>query len=193
MFPTLPEVSSRLAYAPFLEVDAVIPKLTKDYELGGVALHDPSQGLRYQKWTCEVVGDDIKLYGEIAPVIIAFTRSGVTEVSLAFDQNMNPFIAFVQNGDAKFWWYDTAVQAQIFTDLNGERPRTALDDKRKLQSGSSDIILCYTRTGTLYMRQQRDRFTIEYQLATDVVGTIRRIGMNRINRFQIEMAPNGVF
>lgn len=190
----LNELSTSVKYANFLDPDAFIPTFTKDYELGGIALRDPTQGLEVQVWTCEVQGNNVILYAENVEPTIAFTRSGVTEVSLAFDQNMNPFIAFVENGDAKFWWYDTVAVAQVFTNLTGGvSPRAALDDKRKLQTGRSDIILGYVKDNDLCMRVQRDRFTIEYVLKTEVDAIIRRMGMNRGNRFQFEMTPIGVF
>jgi hypothetical protein len=61
-----------------------------------------------------------------------------------------------------------------------------LDDKRPLQNAVSDVILAYTRSGNLYFRAQRDRYLVEYPLATAVTGTLDKVGMNTVNRLQFE-------
>ena len=122
------------------------------------------------------------------PEVVVFTAFGVTELNLAFDQNMRPFFAYVENGQAKFRWYDTVLGANRITDLgpNDYSPRCCMDDKREMQTslGSNDIILAYMRAGALYYRQQRDRFENEYLLHADVNAKFLRIGMNKEWRLQ---------
>ena len=143
-----------------------------DYELGGVALNDPSQGLRVKTWTLQLVGDDVTIYADDVAATTLFTRTGITEISLAFDQNMRPFVAFVQDGQAKYWWYDTAEGAQVFSDLaaGAVTPRCCIDDKRPTENGTSDIILAYVLNNDVYFRAQRDRFTVEYLLKSGIDG-----------------------
>jgi len=54
-------LSTTLLGAPFLTPDDLVTSPTQDYELGGRALDDPSEGLQVQVWTCYVDGDDIMI------------------------------------------------------------------------------------------------------------------------------------
>jgi hypothetical protein len=58
-------------------------------------------------------------------------------------------------------------------------PRLTLDDKRSSQFGNSDVMFGYMRGQSLCYRQQRDRYTIERVLRTDLPEDIRlkNIGM----------------
>src|SRR5690606_40837110 len=89
-----------------------------DYEVGGVALHNPSKGLLYQTWRARVLGQDILLGAPNTPEFVVYAGSAtITEVSLAFDQNMRPTIAFVECGRAKLLWYDSAIPGETVTEL----------------------------------------------------------------------------
>src|SRR5690554_4702979 len=125
-----------------------------DYADGGVGLQDPSLGLNYQTWTAEIVRGIVKdrivkarivLSAPTHPATTLYTGDDITEVSLAFDQNMNVCVAFVEAGMAKLLWYDTTVQDMVVTELGADvtNPRVALDDTREFNRASSDIILAY--------------------------------------------------
>jgi hypothetical protein len=190
----LQRLSSTPVPAEFLEPDDIeTPSSLVDYELGGVALNDPSQGLKVRNWRLRLVGNDVRINADGVPEETLFTRSGITELSLTFDQNMRPYVAFVQNGQAILRWYDTLAQQQIFLDLDPATvtPRVCLDDKRPLQVGGSDVILAYVRDDNLYFRAQRDRFEIEYLLQTAVGGKLIRVGMNQKLRLQFLLEENG--
>lgn len=146
------------------------PSLVQSRQLGGVGLSDPSQGLDVKVWTCEVQGTAIIVYAHDVLPVTLFNRADVTEVSLAFDQNMRPFVAFVQAGVAKFYWYDSLIENYAFTDLpaGSTTPRATLDDHRSSQLNTSDIILTYIHDGNLYFRAQRDRYLIQYLLYGDL-------------------------
>lgn len=177
--------------APFRYGDSFDPSnnLT-DYEMGGIALSDPTQGLEYQLWTarCDAKTGVISLAAPGVASTPVFMAPGTTELSFCFDQNMRPFFAYVQEGQAKYRWFDTITgQNEIVilgpTDTN---PRCCMDDKRPYQTaqGANDIILAYVRAGSLYFREQRDRFGVEYLLKTGVSGKLLRVGMNRGLRLQ---------
>jgi hypothetical protein len=187
--------SNRLSTEPhpadFYDADAIEPaNRTTDYELGGIGLNDPSAGLQYQIWVATYDPDtgDVSLEAPNTVQTVIFNALEVTELSLAFDQNMRPFFAFVQNGQAKFRWYDTVLGANRITDLDPSdiSPRCCLDDKRELQvtQGNVDIILAYVRNNNLYYRQQRDRYEVEYLLKEEVNGVLLRVGMNKEYRLQ---------
>lgn len=185
-------LSTTLVYAPFLAPDDVDPPNEFiDYELGGRALNDASEGLQVHTWTASfdsISAGNVSLAAPGFPETVIFTAPGITEISLAFDQNMRPFFAYVQDGQAKFRWYDTVVGTNVITNLNvaDQWPRCCMDDKRDMQTsqGTNDIILAYVRAGNLYYRQQRDRFEVEYLLYTGVVGRLVRVGKNIFNRLQ---------
>lgn len=179
--------------------DNIGPDRTIDYEYGGIALNDPSKGLMYQVWTAKLYIDQFTFVGTVTvqaptvPETVLFILPNVTEISLTFDSNMKPFIAFVQGGQARFWWFDTLINTQIFTDLpiGTGSPKASLDDKRKAQSQIADIILGYTRAGNLYFRMQRDRYLIEYLLKMGVVGQVLQIGMTDKIRLQFLIGDFG--
>ncbi|WP_313116417.1 hypothetical protein [Stenotrophomonas indicatrix] len=157
-----------------------------DFEMGGVALNDASQGLRVKLWRARVDGDVVYVGPEVGNEQPAFIRPGITSVALAFDQNMQPAIAFVQAGLAWLWWYDSSVPGMVFTSFPGViNPRLTLDDKRPTQTSSSDVILGYLRAGSVYYRQQRDRYQIEYLFsASPPCGGLATLCMSTGGRLQ---------
>tara|TARA_R110001592_G_scaffold111372_5_gene308450 strand:- start:3343 stop:3918 length:576 start_codon:yes stop_codon:yes gene_type:complete len=152
---------------------------TVDYEDGGIAIQDPSQGSNYQRWRGRLIGDDIILDAPEVEPFTVFSAPGITEFSFTFDQNMRPAIAYVQAGVAKLRWFDSAANAQVITTYPGAiTPRVTLDDKRFTQTSSSDVILGYVRDGALYYRQQRDRYTVERLLDPGPHIGLVKIGFN---------------
>lgn len=192
----LPEnrLSSQAFPAAFTGGRALSASPQRDFETGGIALSDPSQGHLVQVWKAEVVDNStIVISNEAAFEVSYYSDHNVTEVSLTFDQNMRPAIALVADGQAKLIWYDAQAAQEVVTELDADvrSPRVSLDDKRASQSALNDIILGYIRGRNLYHRLQRDRFEVEYLLAENVVPTeewyLRRMGMNAVNRFQFEI------
>lgn len=162
-----------------------------DYEMGGVAIGDANQGLMVKLWTLESNGEVVRIFADDVPAVDLFTRTGITQVALAFDQSMRPHVAFVQDGVTWLWWYDSAVGAMVFSAFVGaSTPRLTLDEKRTPLLANSDVIFAYIRANNLYYRQQRDRFQNEYLLASAVNAQLVAIGMNRGYRLQFRLRPN---
>lgn len=169
--------------------------LLRDQELGSLAVNDPAGGLMQAVWEGWLDGQTLKVRplpaGTVTDVL---TVTGtVTELSLAFDSNMRPHFAFVEDGDTKLYWYNTSSGHNETLTLSGATsPRLCLDDKRARESASRDILLFYLSSGSLYCRQQRDRYETEYFLiATDAV-RIGQVGMSKGNRIQIELLTTDV-
>lgn len=162
-----------------------------DFEDGGAGLNDPSQGLLYQAWKARLtLAGEVWLSAPNTPEFLLYSAPGITEISLAFSQNMEPHLAFVENGEAKLWWYDTTIPGHTVMNLGSAviTPRICLDDKRLLQSAISDIIMMYVKAGDLYYRQQRDRFGVEYLLQAGVGDKgIRKIGLTTQLRLQVQI------
>lgn len=162
--------------------------LLVDYEQGGVALQDPSQGLQVQLWTLRYEDGDFLLSAENVPETVLFSRPGVEQIGLAFDNNMAPFVAFQDEGGVAYYWFDTSQGDFVISDYlpaGSHSPRCTLDEKRELLDSWRDIILAYLRGGNLYYRQQRDNYGTE-RLLTDEYELTRlaAVGKNRQNSLQ---------
>lgn len=165
-----------------------------DYERGGIALNDSSAGLDVQDWRVRLVGNDV-LIGAFpyTTETVLLTDTGISEISLSFDQNMRPALAYVASGQAKLYWYDTLAAAQVTTNLAADvrGPFLSLDDRRQVATtiASNDILLFYIRDSKLCYRQQRERFDTERILRTfsGPGVTIVRCGMNEGLRMQMEI------
>lgn len=204
--------SSEPIYDVFVGGRSLPVKNELDYETGGFALQDPSRGLQCNIWRTRILNNKTEIVLDaqprtaegqhVAPETI-ITGANITEVSTSFDQNMRPVIAYVEDGTPKLYWYDTAIPGQTTTSYPGIiTPRLSLDDKRALQSQISDVIFAYMREeggeNRLFYRQQRDRYTIEYDPTEDLDPSVRdeyramvaaspgliKIGMNRQLRMQ---------
>lgn len=182
--------------SPFKPPDDVprVP-LTQDFEKGGTALNDPSQGLQVRDWrffytsaTNEVLVRPADGSGVDS---VLFTRTGVIEVSGSFDQNMNPAVTFIDGTGAWLWFFDTTLGTMTFLALPvGVRtPFVTMDDKRAIANTYNDILLFYVLDTNLCYRQQRNRFQVErilYSFNGPQVD-ILRVGMNLGLRVQIEV------
>lgn len=189
-------LSSQPIIGYYLYPDNLDPDPLKSWELGGVGLNDPSEGLQVQTWWARLHKDGIKetaiiyIGADSVPEFVWLSNADFTEVSLAFDQNMNPFVSYMVGGVAKFYWYDTALPGYTTTTLpaGSRSPKCCLDDKREMQDLTNDIILAYMRDDKLYYREQRDRYTVEYLLSSghgllDLI----QVGMNTKLRLQFAL------
>ena len=179
--------------ASFDEPDDItrLPRTT-DFELGGTALNNPSQGLQVQNWKFSYSGGNVVVAPDpYAVETVLFAQANVTEVSGSFTQNMGATVVFVANGQATLWFFDTNLGAMTFVNLpvGARTPMLALDDKRASASSYSDILLFYLLNNDLVYTQQRDRFTIPRVLHTfsGPLVSILRCGMNKGLRLQIEV------
>ena len=188
-------ISSLLVADHFLPPDDLDNFFLLDYENGGIALNDPLEGLNYQVWTLRYFpgSGDMVIEAPNTPQTVLFNRADITEISLAFDQNMNAFVCFVEAGVATYWWWDTQTDTREFDILpvGSRSPRCCIDDKRPERHGTSDIIMAYIRDDILYERQERDRYTIERTLKNPILhpvynlpAVLIRVGMHKGQRLQ---------
>lgn len=189
MLPGGGGLSSKSMSARFAGASGLAVTKTLAYEDGGIAIQDPSKGLLYQRWRARLINDDIWIDAPNTPEFIGLTVPGMTEMSFTFDQNMRLAIAYVQDGVSKLWWFDSASGDMTTTTIGSGiiTPRLTLDDRRVAATGgnrTNDIILGYVRNQKLCYRQQRDRFTIEYVLATGITTGLIKIGLGRQLRLQ---------
>lgn len=177
-----------IASSPYLWGAELLSTETESWEMGGVGISDPSGGLAYQTWhgVLDVSTGSVLLDAPNTPQFVLYSEAGITQMDFSFDQNMKPCLAFTQNGVAKFWWYNTVnLQYEIIMLPGAMTPLTLLDDKREGLLGNSDIILFYLRDGRLYYREQRDRFTVEYDSGISGIRRLLRVGFTKGLRVQI--------
>lgn len=163
-----------------------------DYERGGPGIGNSTGDMFATVWTTKYSGTgDVIVYPDSGVETVLFNKPGITELALAFDQNMQAFIAYVDAAGAHYWWWDSTAGGHVHTDLpaGSFNPRACLDDHRPLQTSASDIILAYGRGTNLYMRQQRDRFQTEYLLKTGFGRELVSVGMNVGWRLQFKCLP----
>lgn len=162
------------------------------FHWGPIAIQDPSQGLRVRLWQARSVGNEILLSAPGVAEENWYTHTeDLEQVSLSFDQNGRPAVAFVDSaGGTYLRWFDPVPNDVVNMPLVGITPRVTLDDSRPLNLSNSDIILGYVRDGLVRYRIQRDRFLTEYTPPIGVGGApaqaigLRHISMNSNMRLQ---------
>lgn len=168
---------------------------------GPVAVQDPSQGLLVRLWQARAVGTEILLSAPGVAEVVGYTHTHeIMEVSLAFNQNGDPYYSFVDElGDAYLRWYNGSLPGMVTTLLAAGtiNPRTTLDDARPFNVSDSDVILGYVRGGVLRYRQQRDNFSIEYTPPVGAGGSpaaatgLRHISFNSVSRLEFMTSDGG--
>lgn len=172
-------------------------KRFEDWEMGGVAIQDPSAGHRVQEWRAwwEEDTGDVKLHADNQPSPVSiYNMPDLDWLTLAFDQNMRWLSAYVlKNGQGYLKWYNSLIENYETLPLQSGivTPFLTMDDNRGLQilGGGSDVILTYLRAGSLWVRVQRERFLVERLISADIQGSTRiwRFGMNNKLRLQWEL------
>lgn len=186
-------LSTRPAPGRFSGARSGATSKTIDYEDGGIAIQDPSQGLLYQRWRARLVRSGevdsvVLLDAPSVPEFVWLSVPYMTEISFSFDANMQSVVAYVAQGRACLNWFDSQSSQYVTTTLAADviTPRVSLDDKRYVGSNgyqNSDVILAYVRGVNLYMRVQRERYGTEHLLAEGVTPLIK-VGFSRGLRFQ---------
>lgn len=179
---TTPVISSSVTPRSSTKQDLV------DFDYGPVGITDASQGLLVKVWKGTYNNQNQIVYSAdgVADYVV-ITVPNVKELSITFDQNARPSLAYWDGEYSYLYWYNPVDAAfeTLQLPLGSYNPRVILDDKRGFDIASSDVLLCYIRGSTLYIRYQRERFLIEHSL-TNVGGFARlsNIGMGNNNRIQ---------
>lgn len=192
-----PEPSSITVGGDILTPNDRAAKKFEDWEMGGVAIQDPSQGLRVQEWRAwwEEGSGDVYASADNQPVpTLLYNEPDLTWLTLGFDQNMRWLSAYtIENGQSYLKWYNSLIEDYETLPLASGvlTPFLTMDDNRPLPLtlGISDVILTYIRDGALYVRVQRERFLVERLIAADIQGASRiwHFGMNNKLRLQWEL------
>ena len=154
--------------------------------MGGVALSNGTQGRLVKAWTVAYINNTIQVQPAGGFNALSIPVPGVTSVSLAFDANMAPVIAWTTTGGANLYYYDTITATYITRFFTGVTScKVAVDDPRDFYNLASDVMFGYTLNNMLYWRQQRDRYDIE-RLVGPTAQTLIRMGPSVIDRLQFQ-------
>lgn len=172
-----------------------------DYEMGGIALNDTTQGMDNTLWrlALDKSTGDLMLgkQNEFGQALL--NDPSIKKVSLAFDLNMRPNYVLEYDDLVKFVYYDTTQSNNATLILHDVKsPYLTLDDRRDENSPNADILLCYIKGNQLCVRYQRDRYLIEhilYELPNNDC-VLERVGMTKNWRMQFNLffwqeVPNG--
>jgi hypothetical protein len=202
MIPDNPNIfevtnNNQFLLAPFKYPDNIaLEDYLTDFEMGGVAIQDPSLGLNYQPWKgyWDPVDDTAYIHplNTTDPPTPILTESDVEDFTFTFDQNMR-WTAAVRKDDntVKFYWYDSVIEDYTVSTYSGiTSVKLAHDDHRDNQvpRGVTDVIITYiTSAGTLKWRIQRDRYINEYSkggISYSKAFMITHFGLSEMNRLQ---------
>lgn len=172
------------------------------FERGPVAIEDTSEGLLYQDWmlSWNPNTSEFLLTPDIGSPVTFLTIPDIKFASFTFDQSARVTLAYVTSVSSYLYWYDTQIAQTVTTDLGAViiSPTIYLDDKRATQNVVNDMMLWYTRADglggfNLYTKLQRDRFGVEYEMATGLAAFfIVALGMTDELRIQIRLSNKGL-
>lgn len=174
----------------------------EDFERGPVAVSDPTLGIDYQTWYLRWEDDEsLPTYGDFiitaettGDVVVIHNDTGVSDVGLAFDQNGRWFLTWIAECQAYYRWFDPQPGMIVTETMDASVNSVAacVDDHRPELLDTSDIILAYTRGGSIYWREERERFDTERLWQTGAgTGHLDVVGMNRIYRLQFSAGGTG--
>lgn len=157
-------ISNPPVLADYLAPDDERVGALEDFEDGGVAIQDVSEGLSGYRWRGWFDAGAVYLQRDGESAVLVDSPTDVVEFAFCFDQSMRPVTAYqTATGNILLRYYDTFALTFAAVDFGaGRTPRLCLDDKRPSQSLASDVIFAYARDGGVYWRMQRDRYLTEY-------------------------------
>lgn len=170
--------------------------------LGPKVLNDSQGTLIDNYWAVYQENDNvlIQLYDQSLEVwtdlFILFTETEVIkEISLTFDQLGRPLVFYNTNSDTlKIYWYNPLLEENVIESIAvGANPVSCFDYPQNTDRPFSDILLFYVKDNSIYMRVQRDRFTIEYPTGVTHLGIVlESAGLRVDNRLQLIYSYPGV-
>lgn len=186
--------STKQQIAAFIGGAAMMVTGSKAFERGPVAIQDVSKGINHQMWELTVAHEKAFLSAENTAPVEVLSLPDLTEASFAFDHNARLVLAYF-DGTTKLKWYDNSINQDVITDFGADiiTPRLTHDDKRDMMTSVSDVIFSYVKVterdadnkpkkAVLACRYQRDRYSVEYLIATGVTGGLIKVGMMANNR-----------
>lgn len=157
---------------------------------GGIAISDGSKGRNVQTWTGRYERETVNIYAEGATTPgYSLVMPGVLTLSIGFDNNMRPVVAYQTATGSHLHFYDTSPESYSIIDIaDGTSCRCCTDDVRDLYNTQSDVIFGYVRAdGHLYYRIQRERFLIEHHVGDAEGAQLVRMGQSHGRRLTFQL------
>jgi hypothetical protein len=157
---------------------------------GGTAIGNASRGRLVKYWVVNYEAGIISVRPIDGPVVFTLPQSGVTSVSLAFDNNMGLVITYTKSDGAYLYYFNSQTTEYTIRFFPGvTSSRVCVDDARDFYLSSSDVLFVYTLNNRLCYRKQRDRYDVEF-FVDNVTKNLIRVGQNVVNRLQFELGVN---
>lgn len=134
----------------------------KETIYGGIDLNDSSFGLNYQLWDISYVNNQVTVTSRLNnKQYIIYEVEDATDISVAFDQNMNPWCLYQKEEQYYLYWYDVTINQYSLTLFeNIVTPFMFMDLIGSVFSDQSSINIFYIKDNSLYCTQQSTRFTV---------------------------------
>lgn len=147
----------------------------KETIYGGIDLNDSSFGLNYQLWDISYVNNQVIVTSRLNnKQYIIYEIENATDISVVFDQNMNPWCLYQKEEQYYFYWYDVTINQYSLTLFeNIVTPFMFMDLIGSIFSDQSSINIFYIKDGKIYCTQQSSRFTVQNLLYTFPTGTVK--------------------
>lgn len=134
----------------------------KETIYGGIDLNDSSFGLNYQLWDISYVNNQVIVTSRLNnKQYIIYEIENATDISVVFDQNMNPWCLYFKDETYYLYWYDVTINSYtstVFPDII--TPFVFVDLTDHSFSSQSDVNLFFIKDNSLYCTQQSTRFTV---------------------------------
>lgn len=147
----------------------------KETIYGGIDLNDSSFGLNYQLWDISYVNNQVIVTSRLNnKQYIIYEIENATDISVVFDQNMNPWCLYQKEEQYYLYWYDVTINQYSLTLFeNIVTPFMFMDLIGSIFSDQSSINIFYIKDGKIYCTQQSTRFTVQNLLYTFPTGTVK--------------------
>lgn len=130
-----------------------------DFEQGGIALNDGSQGTDVQLWSGIYLDGGFQLSAPTVPPTIVYSTPNVTRFAFSFDQNMQPVLAWQDPSGAHVRFYANTGHFQI-QDLEAGAVNVCMsaDSNNPLDVNIRNVILAYNVGDSLNARVQVESY-----------------------------------
>lgn len=147
----------------------------KETIYGGIDLNDSSFGLNYQLWDISYVNNQVIVTSRLNnKQYIIYEIENATDISVVFDQNMNPWCLYQKEEQYYLYWYNVTINQYSLTLFeNIVTPFMFMDLIGSIFSDQSSINIFYIKDGKIYCTQQSSRFTVQNLLYTFPTGTVK--------------------
>lgn len=174
--------------APFQPPEPANGAPLVDRVWGGETLYDGAPGRHIKLWVAEWALDVVSIRPDGGTVEWTCPAPGATQISIAFDNNMNPVVAYQASGQSMLDYFSTLSSDRDTLIIPGTTScMVRVDDDRRTFNSSSDVIFAYTTGSECFWRTQRDRYEVSRKVG-DTTKRIIRMGMSETRRFQIEVS-----